>query len=172
MNSHRTGGLIGAVFVASACAPSQTPAAMAEAVARLQCDREAIAQEVPLVRWAAILRVEPLYSHVATSNNNSEERVSGVKLLVRPPRGVSVEQMTRVLQCHSARVVLGRIDPNTVPNNPYWLPDAWVHIDVKSEDGNFAIVVSADSVRENIELLGRASRYAKEHALVGDPSVP
>jgi hypothetical protein len=71
-----------------------------------------------------------------TSNNNSEERVSGAKLIVRPPAGVSAEQMTRVLQCHGARVLLGRVDSSAIPDDPYWLPDAWVHIDVRPENGN------------------------------------
>lgn len=173
MFRYRTGLVAGGVIsLASACASSPAPAARAAGVERMQCDREATAQDAQLVRSAAVLHVEPLYSHVMTSNNNSEERVNGAKLLVRPPKGVSAEQMTRVLQCHSARLLLGRVDPNAIPNDPYWLPDTWVNIDVRPENGNFAVIVSADSVRDNLQVFGRANHYADDHMLATDPGLP
>ena len=119
-----------------------------------------------------MLDFQPVYSHVPTSNNNSEERVNGAKLLIRPPKGVSAEEMTRILQCHSARVLLGQVSPAAVPNDPYWLPDTWVDIEVKPEQGNFAVTVSADSVSSNLQVLGRAHSYADEHMLATDPGLP
>jgi hypothetical protein len=104
-----------------------------------------------------------------TSNNSSEERVCGAKLIVRPPAGVSAEAMTRALQCHSARVVLGAAA--AVQDDPTLLPDGWVDIDVKPEEGNFAITLSADTVRENLQVLGRATRYAGEHQLATQPGL-
>jgi hypothetical protein len=85
---------------------------------------------------------------------------------------MSSEQMTRVLQCHSARVLLGQVNSNTVPNDPYWLPDTWVNIEVKPENGNFAIALSADSVRENLQVYGRANHYADDHMVAADPGLP
>ena len=124
------------------------------------------------MRSTRVLAVEPLYSHVITSNNNSEERVAGAKLLVRPPNGVTADQFTRALQCHSARVLLGQVNPAVVPNDPYWLPDSWVNINVKPENGNFAITISADTVHDNLQVFGRANHYADDHMMATDPGLP
>jgi hypothetical protein len=139
-------------------------------VERTQCDPAATSHD-DLVRSIAVLRVQPLYSHVRT-NNTSEERVNGAKLLVRPPSGVSAEQLTRILQCHSARVLLGQLNSSAVPNDPYWLPDRWVNIEVKPENGNYAVTLSADSVRDNLQVFGRANQYADEHMIATDPGLP
>jgi hypothetical protein len=158
-------------LLASACASSPPPSAKAARVERLQCEPGQTAQqEEHLIRSTQVLHVEPLYSHVRTSNNNAEERVNGAKLIVRPPRGIGAEQMTRILQCHSARVLLGEVNASFV-DDPYWLPDAWVAINVKPENGNFAITVSADSVRDNLQVFGRASRYGEERMAV-QPELP
>jgi hypothetical protein len=166
---------VGAVALGFGCASNpQPPAAKAAGVERLQCDRSTPAahDEVGLLQSTKVLRIEPIYSHVLTGNNNSEERVNGAKLFIRPPKGVSAEEMTRILQCHSARVLLGQANGAAVPNDPYWLPDTWVDIEVKPEDGNFAVTVSADSVRKNLQVLGRASHYANEHMLATEPGLP
>jgi hypothetical protein len=168
-------GIVGALVacMATACASSPPPTAKAAGIERMQCDGTATAQdEVMLLRSTAVLRFEPIYSHVMTANNNDEQRVNGAKLLVRPPKGLTAEQLTRILQCHSARVLLGQVSGSAVPNDPYWLPDAWVNIDVRPDLGNFAVTLSADSVRENLEVLGRAHHYADEHMLATDPGLP
>jgi hypothetical protein len=85
---------------------------------------------------------------------------------------VSAEQLTRILQCHSARALLGRLDRDSVPNDPYWLPDTWVNIDVKAEDGNFAVTLTADTVRDNLQVYGRANRYADGHVLATGAGLP
>lgn len=175
MHSHLAGIIaVGAFSLVAGCASNASaPAAKAAGVERLQCDGSATTQdEVELLRSARVLRFEPIYSHVASTNNSSEERVNGAKLLIRPPKGMSAEQMTRILQCHTARVVLGQANGAAVPNDPYWLPDAWVNIDVKPEEGNFAVIVSADSIRSNLLVLGRASHYADEHMLATEPGLP
>jgi len=149
------------------------PTTTAAGVERMQCDGSASPQEeLGLLRSTSVLRVEPLYSHVSTSNNNSEERVNGAELIVRPPKGVTAEQMTRILQCHSARMLLGKVDKAAVPNDPYWLPDTWLNIEVKPSDGNFAVTISADSVHDNLQVFGRATHYANERAIATEPGLP
>lgn len=162
---------VSVISAASACASAPPPTTQAAGVERLQCDASSTAQD-GLVRSTRVLSVEPIYSHVMTSRNNSEERVQGAKLLVRPPKDVNAEELTRILQCHGARVLLGRVNPDTVPNDPYWLPDTWVNIDVKPENGNFAITVSAKSVDDNLAVFGRANHYAGDHMLATDPGLP
>jgi hypothetical protein len=157
----------------SACASNPPPAAQAAAVVSMQCDSPATEQDAAqILNSAAVLDVKPVYSHIGTANNGSEERVSGAKLVVRPPAGVTAEQMTRILQCRSARILLGQMASDAVSSDPYWLPDTWVNIDVKPENGNFAITASADTVHDNLALFGRVKRYADQHMLAVDPGLP
>jgi hypothetical protein len=157
-------------FSLVACASRPSPTAKAAGIEQAQCDPSVAAQD-SLVSSTRVLAVQPIYSHVMTSYS-SEERVNGAKLLIRPPAGVSAEEMTRILQCHSAREWLGKVNPEAVKNDPYWLPDAWVNIDVKPEDGNFAVTISADSVHDNLKVFGRANHYADDHILATDPGLP
>jgi hypothetical protein len=159
-------------FFGSACSSNPPPSARAARVERLQCEPgETAQQEEQLIRSTKVLDVKPLYSHVRTSNNNAEERVNGAKLTIRPPQGISAEQMTRLLQCHSARVLLGQVNAPSFGDDPYWLPDTWVAIDVKPEDGNFAVTLSADSVRDNLKVFSRANRYG-EQQMATQPELP
>lgn len=158
------------LFACVANSPSSTTTAAK--VARLQCDGSATSEgEVRLLSSTRVLRVDPIYSHVLTSNNNAEERVNGAKLLIRPPNGVSAEQMTRILQCHSARVLLGQANGAAVASDPYWLADSWVNIDVKPENGNFAVTLSADTIHDNLEVLSRANHYGDDHMLATSPPI-
>jgi hypothetical protein len=157
-------GAMGAVCVLAACATGVPPSAQAAKVERIQCsDPTAQHDDVRLLRTTTVLKAEPIYSHVISGRNNAEDRVSGAKLLVRPPEGVSAERMTRVLQCHSARVLLGQIDRAQFPDDPYVLPDAWVDIDVKPEAGNFAVTLQSDSISRNLQVLSQATAYAGTH---------
>jgi len=149
------------------CATEPTPAVRAASTERLQCDGDATSvAATALLRSNDVLQIHPLYSHVLVLPNNAEERVTGAKLLVRPPQGMSADEMTRVLQCHSAHVLLQEVNGAEVANDPFWLSDRWVHILVTPENGNFAVTVMADTVHDNIEIFGRASRYASDHMIV------
>jgi hypothetical protein len=163
--------LLSGAMALAGCASTPAPTTTAAKVERMQCAPGDEAQARDLVRSATVLRVEPLYSHVLTSNNNSEERVNGAKVVVRPPDGVTAEQMTRVLQCESARILLGKVRGAAADSDPYWLPDTWVSIEVIPEDGNFTVRASADSVTDNLQVFGRASRYA-EHRMAAGSELP
>ena len=162
-----------AATVSVACSASPPPAAKAAQTEQRQCvPGQTAQQEDELVRSTRVLAVQPIYSHVRTSNNDAEERVNGAKLLVRPPPGMTIETMTRLLQCHSARILLGQTSADAVTSDPYWLPDTWVAIDVKAEDGNFAVTLTTDTVRDNLRVYGRANRYADEHTLANGSGLP
>jgi hypothetical protein len=154
---------------ALACSSAPRPAARAAGVERVQCDPSATAQD-DVVRSMRVIAVEPIYSHVA-STGQSEERVTGAKLVVRPPQGMTADRMTRVLQCHSARVLLGQAASKDA-NDPTFLPDRWVNIEVTPENGNFAITLSSESVGDNLQVYGRANHYADEHMTAADPGLP
>jgi hypothetical protein len=161
---------IGTLALGSACESQPRATVRAADTERIQCDSGSTSHD-DLVRSIAVLRVRPIFTHMR-SNTSSEERVNGATLLVRPPEGVSAEQLTRILQCHGARALLGQLNGNSVPNDPYWLPDTWVTIDVTSEGGNFAVTLTTDTVRDNLRVYGRANRYADEHTLANGSGLP
>lgn len=156
----------GLAFVSACDTDWPQPVTAAASVEQLQCDSRVTAPEVTqLLQANAVLYIKPLYHHIIVNPNNAEDRISGAKLVLRPPPGVSAEELTRILQCHSARVVLGKVSPAEIVDDPYWLPDRWVDIQVTPENGNFAVTVVGDTVHDNIEVLDRATRYAHEHML-------
>jgi hypothetical protein len=115
-----------------------------------------------ILQSLVVLGASPVYTR-QPSKTGPDERVSGVKLLVRAPDGVSPERLTRTLQCHSARALLGQVDRSQLPDDPYFLPDEWLDISVASENGNLAVSLEADSVAKNLQVLNRVSVYADAH---------
>jgi hypothetical protein len=57
------------------------------------------------------------------------------------------------------------VSSDDIPNDPYWLADHWLDIQVIPEDGNFTVTIRAGSALDNLEVLGPATRYAHEHVL-------
>jgi hypothetical protein len=156
-------GGVGLACLVSACAVGVQPRAKAAQVAQTQCaDSRTSQDDIRLLQTTTVLSAQPVYTHVHT-NTNEEERVSGAKLLIRPPDGVSSERLAGILQCHSARVLLGQVDMSRFADDPTWLPDAWVDIDVKPEGGNFAVTLSSDTVAKNLQVLERATAFADAH---------
>jgi len=160
---------LGALAIAPACTSAPLPAARAAGLERLDHCAGTTGDGVALLRSTKVLSIDPMYSHVLTASNGSENRVDGAKLLVQPPKGISPEQMDRLLECHSAAVLLGQVDGSAIPNDPYWLPNSWVNIDVKPQGANFAVTLTADSIRENLQVLRHAKNYAEEHQLAVEP---
>jgi hypothetical protein len=71
---------------------------------------------------------------------------------------LSKEGLARELECHEARVTLGRAPPFV--EDPYSLPDHWLSIDVDSEGDGFAVNVRADDFRDAGRVLERARLFA------------
>ncbi|MGO9834863.1 MAG: hypothetical protein ACLP1X_11650 [Polyangiaceae bacterium] len=152
---------------------SVSPEVQAAGVEKMQCDGSATAQgEAQLLRSTRVISVEPLYSFVHASYNGGEQRVNGAKLLIRPPEGLTADTLTRILQCRGARRILEREHAAIAADDPFFLPGAWVNVDVRSENGNFAVILSADSVDEGLRVLSRAKRYADGHMLSVQPDLP
>jgi hypothetical protein len=59
--------------------------------------------------------------------------------------------------------LLGQIDPSTLQDDPFYLPDTWIDIDVKAERGFLVVKLSADRVWQNLAVLRRATAYAYLH---------
>lgn len=167
IKAHLTLPVATIALLVGACTEHVAPTVKATAVQQTQC---AVASgDVRVLQHTTVLDAGPLYSHVITGKNGSEDRVTGAKLLVRPPDGISAEQLERMLQCHSAQVLLGQVDTSRFADDPYWLPNAWLDIDVKPDHGNFEVVLRADSVPDGLNVLHRATAFAEAHRA---PSTP
>jgi hypothetical protein len=154
-------------LLAAACARPAAPTTTAAKVEHAQCSGVA-EDDVALLQKTAVLRADPIYSHL-TNKDGTEKRISGVKLVIRAADGMTAERLTRTVQCHSARVLLGQVDRSQLPDDPYVLPDEWLDIHVVPENGNFAVSLEADSVSKNLQVFSRATAYADSHGAERTP---
>jgi hypothetical protein len=146
------------------CASTPAPTVRAAFVEQRQCDASTSPQEAArILGMTKVISSEPIYSNVPTAYDDIEKRANGAKLGIRSPDGISAERMTRILQCDSARQLLGRTDRAELANDPYWLPDAWVDIRVTPEDGNYAVMLEGDSIAKSLQIYARAVAYADAH---------
>jgi hypothetical protein len=155
--------------IAPACvSEAPTPAARAANVERLQCSGARESQEdLRILQTTTVVSAEPTYFPMTTGGASGAGTITGAKLVVRAPEGVSSIDLARALQCHSARTLLGQVDSASISDDPYSLPDAWVDIDVKPEGSLLAVRVTADRVPQNLALLHRAMAYADAHRAPG-----
>jgi hypothetical protein len=120
-------------------------------------DEERMLEAIP------VLRAEPKV-HMATCSGAGQ--VFGVRLILLPPEGVTADRLSHILQCHSARVLLGQVDHAQLPNDPTWLPDSWVDIDVKAEGATFVVTLNGEHVSDNLRILHRATAFAAAHPAI------
>ena len=151
-------GITGSALLLGACMEGVPLTAKAATAERLECPSGAASpDDLRLRESMTVLKIEPEYWRNWCWGTS---KVTGTKLLVRRPNGVSSEELARNLQCANAQAALGRVEPAGLPNDPYGLPGAWVDIDVSPEQGNLAVTLRADSVSNNILLLRRATAFA------------
>lgn len=132
---------------------------------RMQCEAQSSAGDRSIIASATVLEVGAQYS----SHTSGVSQVFATRIVMRPPEGVSVDRMTRVLQCHTARQTLGRADDAPIANDPFYLPNTWLTINVREEDGNFVAVIGADTTDQNLTELRRAKAYAAARAPAPTP---
>jgi hypothetical protein len=123
---------------------------------RMQCEAATTEDDLRVLQTTPVLEVEGRYAY----HESGMGHVTATRIVLRPLPGVSAARMTRILQCHSARVVLGRPEGVALPSDPYVLAEAWLDIDVREEEGNYVAVVSADTVTSNLQVLHRAQAFA------------
>jgi hypothetical protein len=153
--------------LAAACTSAVRPTVKAAEVERTQCESGAAAQNAAVIRAVKVIEAEPLYSYAASNaGDNDLKIVDGAKIVVRPPEGVSADRLSRILQCHSAQVLLG--EQTNVAADPFWLAGTWLSIDVKPERGNYAVTLEADTVAANIKIAAHAMAFAKAQAVAGN----
>jgi hypothetical protein len=158
----RGAAMAGAVFLAFGCAAPVPLPARAASVEASEC-RDALPAEDE-ARAVDAMTVLSARATVYQDPCRGTCQIRTVKLVVRPPQGVTLSRFDRILRCHNLRVLDGEVDASRIPNDPYGLRDSWLEIEVKPEDGNFNVTLSGDHVSDTLRILDRAKAYAATHA--------
>ena len=146
----------------AACAQGPSVTKKAVQTEQLQCaDPAAWQASRSILQTTTVLKAQPIVFPLESGKSGGGGRVSGAKLTVRPPEGVTAEELARALQCHAALTRLGQIDRTEVPYDPTWLPHAWVDIAVAPAGGNFVITLTTDSTHDNLRLYRRAVAFVQ-----------
>jgi hypothetical protein len=124
---------------------------------RKRCDAQPI--DPRLFAPEDVESVAPFYRYVQTGGAR-EARLHGAEVRLRPLPGMTPELIARALSCRSAQLVLGRVQEGAGVSEPYWLPDGWVKIDVRSDDGSFVVSLAGEDLVEAKEILARAEGFA------------
>jgi hypothetical protein len=101
--------------------------------------------------------VAPLLFFVQTGNNR-EARLGGAELRLRPLPSMTPDLLAYSLSCRSAQLVLGHV--RGAENEPYWLPDGWVKISARSDDGALVVQLEGEDFPQSKEILARAQAFA------------
>jgi hypothetical protein len=100
-----------------------------------------------------------LYSSVEFGKSGEQSQLRGAVLAVTALPGVTAEWLDRELECHGARLTLGR-GPSS-PDDPFWLPGSSVDIDVRPSKDGFIIGVAGYSSADARQILDRAQAFVK-----------
>jgi hypothetical protein len=142
--------------------PVKSPADQAAELVRTRCaanaDETALA---PVLDGTAIESVEPLYNSVVGYKTGQYTELTGSAIKVRALQGVTAEWLTRALECHSAKRVLGSIASTSASSDPFWLPGKMVSIDAQSAHDGFRVEVRAAGPVEGNLVLDRAKAFAR-----------
>jgi hypothetical protein len=122
-----------------------------------KCDAQAV--DPRLFSPDVVESVAPYYRYVQNGGSNASI-LHGAEIHIRPLPGMTPELVAHVLLCRSARLVLGRVQG--AENEPYWLPDGWVKIDARSEEGSFVATLDGEDLPEAKEILARAQAFAAQ----------
>lgn len=158
---------------AGGCTPARSPVDQAADMERAQCAPDVPeAALTPIVKPTAVESVEPLYDvrrvpaqggarTDAAEEDFGHQEDAGAVVHLRNVGGVTAEWLDRALQCHEARLVLGRIP--AITNDPFSLPGGMVAIEVQPTQGNtgFRVTARGHDQDDARAILARARAYAQ-----------
>jgi hypothetical protein len=152
--------IVPAVFTIGCEPAAKSPVDQAEFMENTRCGPEVKDGDLALVLGGqAIQSVGPLYSTVEGSKTGEESRLRGAIVTVNALQGMSAEWLDRELECHGARLILGRIQSS--PDDPFWLPGSTVDVDVRPAKDGFAVGIAGYSPADARRIFDRAQAFAK-----------
>jgi hypothetical protein len=158
----RAASIVTCLALGSACGsgsqPPKTAADQYAFVERTRCMPEDDDKQLaPVLSGEAVAGVRPLYSNVEASKSGLQAELRGARLTVRALPGVTPEWLDRALECHGAKAMLGHVTPPA--NDPFFVPNAFVDVDVFSEKDGFEVQVIAYSPADAKQVLDRANAF-------------
>jgi hypothetical protein len=140
----------------------KTPADRAAFMERTRCSGDDDKLTAAVLNGTAIVGVKPAYSNVGDAKGGPQPELRSAIISVSALPGLTAEWLDSALECHSAKTTLGHAP--AASNDPFWLPEASIDIDVRPAKDGLDIVVTGYSPDEARRILGRASAFAPKAA--------
>jgi hypothetical protein len=138
----------------------KSPADEAAFMERTRCGPEVNDSDLAtILNGRAVQGVAPLYSTIDANKSGEQSQLRGAVLTIGALPGVTAEWLDRELECHGARLTLGRV--HSTPEDPFWLPGSTVDIDVRPAKDGFVVGVAGYSTADARQILDRAQAFAK-----------
>lgn len=131
-----------------------------------RCDEDAGQWAADALSPSIIEVVQASYRHI-NQGAGSDLRQNGVNLHMRPIVNMPVGVLQRALECHQAAVTLGKAP--ALPEDPYFLPGAWLEMDVSVTNEGLMATVLTDGPDDARRVLERAHRFAPSARVVIAP---
>lgn len=109
-----------------------------------------------MVRADSIERTEALYATVRSGRGDHATRLMGALITLKPLPGVTAEWLQRALLCRQVT----QVSTHATGDDPYWLPDAWLDVSVKSNGDAFSVLLKHEDLFRAQAVLARARAYA------------
>ncbi len=157
------------LLLGCATAPPPRPAVEEAAeMERARCGTD-INEDVlaPLFAAETVEAAEPFYAAVASGGRGvggNYSQLIGASIRLRAVKGFTAQWLDRALECHSARRLLGRIPATALLDDPFWLPDRTVRIEVAATHAGFQVFVRGQNIRDAEEILTRANAFVEARA--------
>ena len=148
---------IAALSAASALgtpAPGGDPLAVARREESALCSREA-EQAFPSV-LAAVSGEQPLYRPARSGRGGATPLLVGARFEMEARPGLTAQWMERILRCHEARSLLQAHAAQAITDDPFWLRDAWLEIDVEPGHAHFFAEVRGETASQGEQIHARA----------------
>jgi hypothetical protein len=138
---------------------ARSPADYAVFMERTRCapddDDKTVAS---VLSGSAVYAVQPLYSQSGAGKSGPQLELRGATVSVAALPGVSAEWLDRALECYGAKATLGHTQ--TASDDPFWLPNAFIDIDVRQAKDGFDIGLTGFSPDDARRILARAKAFA------------
>jgi hypothetical protein len=123
-----------------------------------RCKEESEPSAAYALSPSMIESVEPAYARFHSGGGADVVRLRGANLHMRPALNMPPAALQRALECHQARVTLGRA--TELHEDPYVLAGSWLDIHVSSTDDGLVAAVVTDSFDDAQRVVDRAGKFA------------
>jgi hypothetical protein len=155
----KTATIVAVAALCAACSRSATREERLTAAVRERstyCDeQEPQAIEEVL---GAVQSVDPMMVVLKTGRTRRGSKLVGAKVSLRALRGITPQWLERTLHCHQAQRTLDPSSAVDLGADPFWLPDGWVDIEVRSVRGGFVAELRGATDEDAEEIYARAEQ--------------